>query len=273
MSLFICMECGCIENTNLVSKNIDTNPEYPNLHRIQMDGFNFDTPEIGEVKYLCSECNTGIWHGEFEKREADDIEKEIASYSKSNMTTPADHPEGCITGGYHVGDRYRLFVKLFGKDVGRDNNKLFRIYLEDRMNFNIGCLYYLNDIVDKGFSLTEDDVKNAMSRSQIYSGTNDVKSKTYLREVIGISSYGGKKGGMMLAGLAAMASMNIDEMIDNRLTDKFSKKKHWKELQSESDKDLKVRKAKLKRDIKSLKKQKPVNKDLLEQITKEYKEL
>jgi len=278
MSLFICMECGCVENSNLVSENINTNPEHPNLCRMEMDGYNYVNDERGEVKYLCSECNTGTWHGEFKKTEATETEKEIASYSATNMITPADHPEGCIAGGYdnyYVDDKYKLFVKLFGKDVNRDNNKLFRIYLEDRMNFNINCLLKLDINASIGFGPSEEDIKNAMARSQIYfNSPTDIKSKTYLKEVLGInSSFRRRKSGLMLDGIATMFGLDMDSMVDSHFRNKNPKEKHWKETQSETDKDLKLRKARLKREIKSLKKQKPTNTDLLNQITKEYKEL
>ena len=47
MSIYICEKCGCIENTSLGGywKNCLKN----------------------EPK-MCSECNTGSWHNEFEKR-------------------------------------------------------------------------------------------------------------------------------------------------------------------------------------------------------------
>ena len=53
--------------------------------------------ENKEIKMLCSECNTGEWHNEFEKREATDEEKLYASYSKYNMCTYYDHPEELFT--------------------------------------------------------------------------------------------------------------------------------------------------------------------------------
>jgi hypothetical protein len=265
------MECGCIENTNLVDKNINTNPEYPNLHRMQMDGFDLDTGERGEIRYLCSECNTGIWHGEFEKTEATENEKEVASYSKFNFITLFDHPDGCLSGGfdkYFVDDRYKLFVKLFGKDVNGENNKLFKIYLEDRKNFNICCLKELDKRVSDGHALMEDDIKNAMARSHVYSDPTDVKSKTYLREVLGIGTFKSKIG-MMLSGLAAITGIDLDDMIDQHVP----KEKHWKELQSEADKEARLRKAELKREINSLKKQKPLDKVKLDELTEEYREL
>lgn len=82
MSLFVCMECGCVENTNLCTpldrKELDEN--FPNLFTMEMHGFSrdFDDSEDREIRMLCSECNTGIWHGEFEKTQATDVELRMA---------------------------------------------------------------------------------------------------------------------------------------------------------------------------------------------------
>ena len=253
MSLFICMECGCIENTALVSENINVNPDYPNLHRMQMDGYDLDKEEKGEVRYLCSYCNTGIWHGEFPRKQATDKQKEIASFSECNMVTPYDHPEGCISGGYdsyHVDDRYKLFVDIFGKDVNKDNNLLFRVYIEDRRNFNITCLEELKSIKDKMGSVTEDDIKEAMRKSQVYSDITSIKSDTYKRVIFG---YGRGRKTLMttMAGYMAMVGLDLD-MYAGRA--KQQRKLHWKETQSESEKELKLKHAELKRMKKRLKK-------------------
>lgn len=47
MSVYICEKCGCIENTSLGGywRNVRNNQSI-----------------------MCSECNNGEWHGEFEKR-------------------------------------------------------------------------------------------------------------------------------------------------------------------------------------------------------------
>jgi len=253
MSLFICMECGCIENTALVSENIDVNSDYPNLHRMQMDGYDLDKEEKGEVRYLCSYCNTGVWHGEFPREQATDKEKEIASFSERNMVTPCDHPEGCISGeydNYYVDDRYKLFVDIFGKDVNKDNNLLFRVYIEDRRNFNITCLEELKSIKDKMGSITEDNIKEAIRKSQVYSDITSIKSGTYKRVIFG---YGSSKKAMMatMAGYMAMAGLDLD-MYTNRT--KQQCKPHWKKTQSESDKELRLKHAELKRLKKRLKK-------------------
>ena len=270
MSLFICKECGCIENTNLVDRNIDANKEFPNLCVMEMDGFFFDQEERGEVRYLCSECNTGTWHGEFPKEQANDIEKEIASFSKKGFTTPSDHPDGCLTGGfdnYHVDERYKLFVDIFGSDVSSENNLLFRVYIEDMFNFSVSCLEWLRDVKEAYGSLTDDDIKEAMRKSPIRKGISEINSETYRRVILG---YGGKKA--LMATMAGYMAMTGIDLYDAPKSLSHVKKKHWKETQDDADKEKALRKASLKRDIKSLKKQSPVNISLLKQMQQEFKE-
>jgi hypothetical protein len=55
VSLFICSKCGCVENTALG---------------------NFWKRHCYGHPVLCSECSTGVWHGQFKKRKA--TEQEIA---------------------------------------------------------------------------------------------------------------------------------------------------------------------------------------------------
>lgn len=54
MSLFKCSNCGCIENTALGAY----------WYRKGMEG----------KEPLCSECDTGEWHGEFKKRTPEECE-------------------------------------------------------------------------------------------------------------------------------------------------------------------------------------------------------
>ncbi|RLE47478.1 hypothetical protein DRJ25_02290 [Candidatus Woesearchaeota archaeon] len=271
MSLFICPICQCIENTNLMTKGLNRDDaEFPNLTRMEMDGWNKDTDEWDEPMYLCAGCNTGTPHGEFELRKATEEEKELASYSSKGFITPSNHPEGCITGGYnnyHVDERYKLFIEIFGKDVSKDNNLLFKIYIEDRMNFNRKCLTDLLDVKNEYGSLTGDDIKYAMTNSQVYKELSSINSPTYRKEVFG---YGKKKSAsVLMSGLIAMAGMDIDDYIPESST----KTPHWKEVQNVDEKNTALKKAGLKRDMKLLKKQKPVNKSLLTQLQSEYKEL
>lgn len=116
MSLYVCHECGCVENTGLVNKmledsKLDLNPDYPNMTLMSMQGADvkdltiFDSntgkavvyKKANEIKMLCTECNFGRWHNKFNKRKANDREIELAKYSMYNLITPFDHENGCIT--------------------------------------------------------------------------------------------------------------------------------------------------------------------------------
>jgi len=289
MSLFICMKCGCIENTNLVSKNLDrNNKDYPNMSLMEMDCYLdvVDNKPLDKY-YICSECNTGKWHGEFEKSYPNEIEKEIAKYSERNMITPHDQPEGCITGvcdDYHVDERYKLFVKLFGKDVNKENT-LFKIYLEDKQNFNIACLeFLLNNFITHGV-ITNADYDSTIAMSQIYPAYS--RSDTY-KSIINVSDntkfdgwskpYDGdidtgwyakkRKRKDLISYMDAVGSMcgvSMSEIVQDHI------KPNWRDKQDPKEKERALQKAKLKRQIKSLKKQIPVNKDLLMQLQSEYK--
>lgn len=77
MSLFICDECGCVENTNCCTIGVGVNEGFPNLRTMEMHGFDEIYEQTGErsvPRLLCSECNTGTWHGQFEKEPATEVE-------------------------------------------------------------------------------------------------------------------------------------------------------------------------------------------------------
>ena len=83
MGLFVCMECGCVENTHCCNpKNGEKAGDngFPNLHTMEMHGFDQAWKDSAEYTYgeidnrirsktrmLCSECNTGKWYDEWEK--------------------------------------------------------------------------------------------------------------------------------------------------------------------------------------------------------------
>jgi len=269
MSLFICENCGCIEN-HMSMKPKDKNrlnPNYPNMYLMEMHGAGYTDTYVNndifkyknDVLMLCSKCNTGAWHDEFERVQATEIEKEIAKYSEFNYITPSDHPDGCIAGeydDYHVDNRFKLFVDIFGKYAysrdknGDYSNILYKIYTEDIMNFDIACLYTLqnelndigislNDHSDEALSHTDDNtnyiktaIQIAIRSSQIYSHRS--KSKTFIR-------YMGYTGGVSIG-------MSPYEFKNNSLA------LHWKDTQSENDKIKMLKLAELKREIKRLKK-------------------
>lgn len=102
MSLYICEECGAIENTACCDRNAGINPLYPNMHMMDMQGHGIEIitkefyKEADAVVMLCSECNTSVWHGEFNKNYATEEELAIGSFSKYNMITPYDHKDGIV---------------------------------------------------------------------------------------------------------------------------------------------------------------------------------
>jgi len=116
MSLFICDTCGCVDNTscnNPPYDNVGLNPDFPNLHGMEMAGFGSDYEETGirsPKQLLCSECNTGTWHGEFPKNKATEAE--------------------IIMGEQLQGDEKNIFTF----------HPLWRLYDQDPEEFNIEVL-------------------------------------------------------------------------------------------------------------------------------------
>lgn len=97
MSLFICDKCGCVDNTSCNHPPYDMvgiDPTFPNMHSMEMAGFREDEDgnELPRVasQLLCSECNTGKWHGEFSKKKATAVEIEMGKQlngEKANVFT------------------------------------------------------------------------------------------------------------------------------------------------------------------------------------------
>ncbi len=87
MSLFICDKCGCVDNTSL-NTDLTDNTNYPNMGSMEMSGFGKKYEETGEredIILLCSECNTGVWHNEFPKEQATEIERIMAGQLEGDM--------------------------------------------------------------------------------------------------------------------------------------------------------------------------------------------
>ena len=76
MSLYICSKCGTIENSNLITRK-NKIEGYPNYSFLEMVVGNVDDELNWKCNLLCSECNSGTWHGEFDKREPTNIEKRM----------------------------------------------------------------------------------------------------------------------------------------------------------------------------------------------------
>lgn len=93
MGLFVCSECGCVENTNCATIGINTNPDFPNLYTMAMHGFDkvYEETKVRQPeRMLCSECNTGTWHGEWEKSYPTDVELAMAEDVEGRIFT--SHP-------------------------------------------------------------------------------------------------------------------------------------------------------------------------------------
>ena len=94
MRLFVCDKCQCVENTSLMNGDYkNRNNEYPNLSMMEMHGFNeeYSKTHIRQPEYmLCSECNTGTWHGEFNKDKATGIEIEMSKSMKGKVFSNHD---------------------------------------------------------------------------------------------------------------------------------------------------------------------------------------
>ena len=137
MALFKCSNCDVIENHSLVNpKNLKTECDikqhhipgemiqevYPKMWLMDMQGQGDEDITVNgdifkkkdEIMMLCSKCNTGEWHNEFRREEATKEESEVASYSKYNYTTPADHSVELVASDYNP-SRYKV-KKISKKD-------------------------------------------------------------------------------------------------------------------------------------------------------------
>jgi len=161
MGLFICRKCGHVEDdrycdegvvTTEDGKKIDSN--YPNLLLEEMK-------KSENCRMLCSECNTGEWHGHFEKRKPEPIEALVALFSRCKYITPEDHivklvEDKNVTAGYNIEPvLYKMIKQAKGK-VGQ--HPLYVTYVKHKDSFNPKAVDMLDDIEDL-FNPTEEDEK------------------------------------------------------------------------------------------------------------------
>ena len=101
MGLFVCSECGCVENTNCATEGINNDPTFPNLHTMEMHGFDdayeasaveFDNRIRSPERMLCSKCNTGTWHGKWEQSWPTDVELAMANDMDGEGRVFTSHP-------------------------------------------------------------------------------------------------------------------------------------------------------------------------------------
>ena len=229
MSLFICGECGCVENSNLVGKIVNEDSDYPNLHIMNMINFKV---------MRCSLCNTGIWHGEFKRYFADEDLKKIANLSEVNMITPYDQPSGSLVRvghndkvigldipfkipescyGYTFSVEYLLFAYLvLYKEDGikleeelydlkvyekfKDND-LYVMYTEDMFDFELDGILYLLELNKPFKDITEYEIvkammmsiKNGKSKSKRFNSVMGMHKQKSLFRTLGIDFFNNTK--------------------------------------------------------------------------------
>lgn len=73
MSLFVCDECGCVENTALAGFRGYHGRNIPLSERELEEEPELANTELGDGKARCSECNpeVGRWHGHWPKESYD----------------------------------------------------------------------------------------------------------------------------------------------------------------------------------------------------------
>ena len=335
MSLFICSKCGAIENHSCVKGSLDGKiTKYPNMHLIDMHGNDSDVIFIldendnevlfkrpDEIMMLCSECNTGVWHGEFDKVIVSDDSEDmyLSRYSRYNyITKTGNHLHDVLvkTGD----DSYKLITPLlktfadwitpaYNKHYGTNINNisimanndiridwLLEVFLADPDMFVYSVADRLFDAPDVNsdylynFSLfardcVKDDINNIsryrtirdlegfiklitnhdaplsdmlvsfqMYRNMVNNKTNPDRGIDLRNE---ISSFMSRMYGMALANGGSMSGHDemkamLDELKYNGVRKNI--KPHWKKLQTEDDRNDRLKKAEEKRQRKLEKK-------------------
>ena len=323
MSLFICEKCNALENHSCCSpNNIMPTSKYPNMHLMDMQGrgdtiyvLDNDGKEVlfktnNAVMMLCSECNTGTWHGEFKKeiisKESEDMY--IARLSRYNYTTIVDHDDKAvirnddgslslrnektktlidwITDGYNrkYNENEINLIKMSKNDIRVA--WIVDIYFENPDIFNFSVIDRLFDDSDIGsgiydFSLFAKDcsptssfvemidryIKILSAREKVYKNIEDeyIDFERYLIVENEIRKDNGLSFEANLVNainkLASVAGINLSNDASSYTDDlkklmlDFSNKNykhkrmvpHWKDTQSEEDKNLKLKKAEEKR--------------------------
>ena len=182
MSLFICSKCGCVENTNCCTMGIQyvdgevVDNGFPNMGPMEMRGYrnpdNID--DKSEPMMLCSECNTGKWHGEFEKRQAEPVEILISKFSKLSYITPLDHvvklvKDDNVPCGYNLDPVIYTMIKQSNGNLLK--HPLYSIYIKFQDTFNYDAVNELNEIADL-LNPTEDEEKRIREISLMAMGND-----------------------------------------------------------------------------------------------------
>lgn len=299
MPLFVCEKCGCLENSHLVNKNLletkynyrnmipgEMVPEfYPCMDLRDMHGHGESNillngqiwKDVKETRMLCSECNTGTWHGEFYKDTAMEQTKLLSTFSKLNYVTPFDHDNEAFVKvtdidstsdcGYIPNLEYTYLHNLFKKtfdinyntpisDGLKDLSKklkpspenygmykklnsfslLFNVFKEERENFHL----YLQG----GFDHVNLDWEDPRDVSLIIlDSIVDMNKANGLVKII--LEYHNKEE-LVFLEMVQKYQMGFFNKVNKKII-QGPKKPHWKETQSETEKNEKLRKAEEKR--------------------------
>ena len=298
MSLFLCSRCGCIENTNLVNKtykptlchfNGDEKDFHPSLSRMSMDGYDDEDIYLNgkiwkhrsDIMYLCSECNTGTWHDEFEKTMPSERTVILSQFSKAGYITTYDHDECSIIKdnddvecGYKPNMQYYYLLKLYRKLINNDSFKGNIIEdLKKRSNLlnprqsgkttSTRDLYlsYNNFLIIYDIMVEEGDNFHLTLQGDV-----DIEDWTDIREICLIcldSVINPNKVKGLYKTIEKSHNLENDMILDAIAKYRFFEKNnttfkthtpHWKETQSAEDRDLKLKKAEEKRLRKARKK-------------------
>ena len=292
MSLFLCSRCGCIENTNLVNKtykptlchfNGDEKDFHPSLSRMSMDGYDDEDIYLNgkiwkhrsDIMYLCSECNTGTWHDEFEKTMPSERTVILSQFSKAGYITKYDHAECSIIEddddvfecGYRPNMQYYYLLKLYRKLINDDSFKGNIIEdLKKRSNLlnprQSGKTTSTHDLYlsYNNFLLIYDlMVEEGDNFHLTLQGDDDIEDWTDIREICLIcldSVINPNKVKGLYKTIEKSHNLENDMILDAIVKYRFFEKNnttiktctpHWKETQSAEDRDLKLKKAEEKR--------------------------
>lgn len=282
MSLFVCENCGKVENHSSIYKEGvrpgDVEGQW-NMGLMEMQG-NGDKDltitkdgkeyikKANSIYMLCYECNTGEVSTDNERHFASEEEIELSKYSKYRYITPYDFEEGCIIGSYEnyrLNPIYRDMHNAF-RDIAVQqvkgllrvhetchlkNNKyllgfsiIYKIYMEDKLNFKGFNSEYNFDWNDPIFLF--DFISKCLIDVKLS------KSSTYKKFKNIIINNADK--GNIISSVLYYVNGTIPEEI-KRALDKTKGKVHWKDLQTESNKKFMVLKAETKQLVKKYNKE------------------
>lgn len=225
---FVCNKCRCIDKSQLVLPDQIVYDDHQPKSTEEM---------LESHEMVCSECNTGTWHGIFKKEIATKEEIALASFSKFNAITPYDQPEisiipslearyGYVLAPIGIGMFNQMYMYAMNEKLNGflvTDHPLYHKWLEQGKNFNVQELLDIR-IEDMGKMIREQKIN------------------------------GQHKPGVINESDALANQTAINQAAADKMAESLKPKPHWKETQSEQDKEKTLRKAELKREIKKVKK-------------------